>query len=578
MQVADGSTLTLDGTYTIDQPLVVGTGSTLNLNGDWANTSTITATDATLNLGGSFTLDDLGTLSRSGGTVNITGTLDLEGQTLTLNAATGDWVLNGGTIQNGTINTADGAQLLASTSSSNRLRDVVVAGDVDLAVGRAALRIDNVTVDGTLTLSGNTSSLAFEGDQTLNGTGQVVLSAQSGAVFEMASEGTLTIAAGLTVRGEGNLASSRNFGRTMSLINQGTIIADVSGQTLIVGGQGTGGTFTNQGTLIEENGGILNVQDQDGNLGGVEVADGSTLTLDGTYTIDQPLVVGTGSTLNLNGDWANTSTITATDATLNLGGSFTLDDLGTLSRSGGTVNITGTLDLEGQTLTLNAATGDWVLNGGTIQNGTINTADGAQLLASTSSSNRLRDVVVAGDVDLAVGRAALRIDNVTVDGTLTLSGNTSSLAFEGDQTLNGTGQVVLSAQSGAVFEMASEGTLTIAAGLTVRGEGNLASSRNFGRTMSLINQGTIIADVSGQTLIVGGQGTDDTFTNQGTLRAKRAAATLNVQNLDGNDGLVQVAEGSTLTLDGTYRIDQPLTGWHGLDAGPEWRLGQHLND
>ena len=150
----------------------------------------------------------------------------------------------------------------------------------------------------------------------------------------MASEGILTIAAGLTVRGEGDLASSRNFGRTMSLINQGTIIADVSGQTLIVGGQGTGGTFTNQGTLIQENGGNLNVQNLDGNVGLVQVADGSTLTLDGTYTIDQPLVVGTGSTLNLNGDWANTSTITATDARLNLGGSFTLNDLGTLTRSG----------------------------------------------------------------------------------------------------------------------------------------------------------------------------------------------------------------------------------------------------
>ena len=252
-------------------------------------TGTIDASDATVNLGGSFTLDDLDTFTRNSGTVNITGTLDLEGQTLNLNAATGDWVLNGGTIQNGTINTADGAQLLASTSSNNRLRDVVVAGDVDLAVGRAALRIDNVTVDGTLTLSGNNPHLAFEGDQTLNGTGQVVLSAQSGARnSKWPAKAPLTIAAGLTVRGEGNLASSRNFGRTMSLINQGTIIADVPGQTLIVGGQGTGGTFTNQGTLRAEGGGILSVQDLTSQEGLVEATAGSTVTL------------------NLSGDWTNT--------------------------------------------------------------------------------------------------------------------------------------------------------------------------------------------------------------------------------------------------------------------------------
>ena len=102
----------------------------------------------------------------------------------------------------------------------------------------------------------------------------------------MASEGTLTIAAGLTVRGEGNLASSRNFGRTMSLINQGTIIADVPGQTLIVGGQGTGGTFTNQGTLMAEGGGTLNVQDLTSQAGIIE---------DGT----------SGSTVTLGGDWTN---------------------------------------------------------------------------------------------------------------------------------------------------------------------------------------------------------------------------------------------------------------------------------
>ncbi len=59
---------------------------------------TITATNSTVNLGGNFTLAGLGSFTRSGGTVNLTGTLNNTGTTLAFTAATGSWDLVGGTI------------------------------------------------------------------------------------------------------------------------------------------------------------------------------------------------------------------------------------------------------------------------------------------------------------------------------------------------------------------------------------------------------------------------------------------------------------------------------------------------
>ena len=93
-------------------------GSSTNV---WSNTGTISATGTAVNLGGSFTLESLGTLNRAGGTVNLTGTLNNVGTTLALNATTGSWNLLGGTIVGGTLSESGGAELFF-TSSGGTLR------------------------------------------------------------------------------------------------------------------------------------------------------------------------------------------------------------------------------------------------------------------------------------------------------------------------------------------------------------------------------------------------------------------------------------------------------------------------
>ena len=134
---------------------ITATGATLNLgdgSNGWTNTGTIHATDSTVNLGGAWTLAGLGTFNRTGGTVNLTGTLDNTGGTLALDAATGSWNLLGGTIKGGTITMSGGAQLVA-TGSGGTLDGVTLNGDLDLTAQYASLTVTNgLVLNGTATI------------------------------------------------------------------------------------------------------------------------------------------------------------------------------------------------------------------------------------------------------------------------------------------------------------------------------------------------------------------------------------------------------------------------------------------
>src|SRR5690606_21535781 len=86
--------------------------STLDLSGGWSNAGIITATDATVNLGGVFAQTALGTFNHAGSTVNLTGTLS---GGLALTAQTGSWRLTSGSkVQGGTITASGGAQVVAA--------------------------------------------------------------------------------------------------------------------------------------------------------------------------------------------------------------------------------------------------------------------------------------------------------------------------------------------------------------------------------------------------------------------------------------------------------------------------------
>ena len=134
----------------------------------WNNAGTIDAANATVSLNGTFTLANVGTFHRSGGTVSIVGTLDNTGTTLALDAATGSWSLSGGTIKGGTVTATGGAALLLP---GGILDGVTLATALFQNTGRLDVKHGLTLSNATLTATG---SIYFQGTQTLGGTGQVL--------------------------------------------------------------------------------------------------------------------------------------------------------------------------------------------------------------------------------------------------------------------------------------------------------------------------------------------------------------------------------------------------------------------
>jgi hypothetical protein len=104
-----------------------------------------------VDLGGTFTVADLGTLNRSAGSIQLSGTLDNGGGTVALNAASGSWFINGGILRNAVLNESGGALLFINNGTFD---GVTVNGDLDLStVNGAHLQIMNgLVLNGTCSL------------------------------------------------------------------------------------------------------------------------------------------------------------------------------------------------------------------------------------------------------------------------------------------------------------------------------------------------------------------------------------------------------------------------------------------
>ena len=645
-----GGTINVDSSNFLNQGAVqVSNGETLNLSGAWSNPGTITATAATLNLGGSFTTAGLGTVNGSGGTVNLTGTLNNAASTLTLNAATGSWNVVGGTIAGGTINDTQGAALVG-TSSGGTLSGVTVSGPLDLT-GVTTANSPSLTVSNGLTLNNATvllgnaagttyGQMLFNNTETLGGTGTVVLGKNSNdELYLNSSFSTLTIGGGITVRGSDGSVYANNSNST--IVNQGAILADDSGglvgnfvydqsysggstsstanvittsgvtnpapqavyQTCRAGtfsytlsGLTAGASYTVQldfadawdsaagqrqfnvsinGSQVLTNfdiiavaggankavaktftatangSGQITVAFSNGAassplVNGIEVLSngtaieqincgelaGGTINVNPSNFLNQGTVqAGNGETLNLSGAWSNTGTITATAATLNLGGSFTTAGLGTVNGSGGTVNLTGTLNNAASTLTLGPASGSWNLVGGTISGGTLSETGGAELVV-TGSSGTLSGVTVSGPLDLTgvtTGNSpSLTVSNgLTLNNATVLLGNAAGttygqMLFNNTETLGGTGTVLLGKHSSDGLFVNSSSVLTIGPGITVRGsDGYLDNGSSW--TGTIVNQGTISADDSGG--LVGNFVYDQSYSGGSTTSTANVIAT-----------------------------------------------------
>ncbi len=555
------------GTLTLSPTTFSNTsGSTISVNGGtvninpanstaWSNMGSISvsaATGSTLNLGGLFTTAGLGTLTRSGGALNITGTLDNSANLSALDIGsagrfgTGGLSSLSGTIKGGTLISSDATT--PTLNSGYGTLDGVILGD---------------STHSTLTTSGNfyiNNGLTLANAMTLNkGSGTwylggasvqhigVLGTTGSAATLNNAggylyagytSGGSLQIDTGVTVQGYG---SFYNYG-TAGLINNGSIIANTAGQTFTI----SNNTLTNNGTLS---------------------ATAGTLTINPTTFSNT-----SGSTISVNGGtvninpanstaWSNMGSISVSAATgsiLNLGGLFTTAGLGTLTRSGGALNITGTMDNSANLSALDIGnagrfgTGGLSNLSGTIKGGTLISSD-----ATTPTLNSYYgtlDAVVLGDPG---------------HGTLTTSGNfyiNNGLTLANAMTLNkGNGTwyfggaslqhigVQTNAQAGVGSATVNDaggyfyagyslgGSLQIDAGVTVQGYGGFYNYNTAG----LINAGSIIANTANQTFTI----SNNTLTNNGTLSATAGTLTLSPTTFSNSAGAnVSASSASILNI------------------------------
>ncbi len=382
-----------------------------------------------------------------------TVTLDTSEDVASLQLATGNALI----ISSGQTLNIDGSQL--TNAGAITIQD---GGAINETTG-------TISNTGTITIDGVSNHSVLNIDSTaavtLTGGGTVALSSSltngNGVAFIAGFQGTLTNVNN-TIEGDGNLGNGQ-----LTLINEGTINANVSMGGLTLSTAGT----TNTGTLEATNGGTLGIQSKIQNNGGtIQSSPGSTVVLQNGSSVF-------GGTLNSNGGTLETSgTVTldggASNGPLTIKGTFIINDNNQVNLNSGTINNDGAINI-------NAVSNHATLN--VNQNDSVTLTGGGTVVLSSSLTNSNGEALIAG-----------------FQGTLTNVNN------------------------------------------TIEGDGNLGNGQ-----LTLINEGTINANVSMGGLTLSTAGT----TNTGTLEATNGG-TLGIQSsVQNNGGTIQSSPGSTVDLD-----------------------------
>ena len=465
----------------------------------------IAADNGTVDLFGTGKLDNTTTIETfSGGSVQLYGVYDNQNPThdpnYALTIADGSLSFYDGTLRNSVVNVTGSGVGLDFTGHTGTLDNVKVNGTISVSgysYGFANI-LNNLAATNITLFSGGT--LQFLNSGTLS-CGNVLLS--SASVMRAQAGATLTLDSGTFVHGTGSVGL---YGG--NLVNNGTISSDVSGQTMSVQtGRDPNTGLYSTGTLQALNGSSMGVS---GAIGGNVTASGS----------------GSSVSLYGTGNLADATTIRATN--------------------GGRVYLSGDYDNQNHTITI--ADGSLSLNDGTLRNSVVNvTGSGAGL--DFIGNGTLDNVRVNGTINVS---GVANILNNLAAANITLG---SGIVFLNSGTLS-CGNVLLSGNIGA-----QQGTtLTLDSSTFVHGAGGVGTISVFGNGGIVVNNGTISADVSGQSLNVqsgNGNGPNGnqyaTFTNNGTLQAINGG-TLNVNNSGGNavnTGTIKADAGSSIFLSNT---------------------------
>ncbi|WP_210411504.1 FlgD immunoglobulin-like domain containing protein [Oceanispirochaeta crateris] len=330
----------------------------LTVNGDMVINDNFSVVDS-----GSFNLVVTGNLMLSGGSSVLSyfagGTIGVSGN-----------VVNNGTIQNKTgLITFQGAYSGTGTMDFAGTGDIVFQGNVDFSGGA----IDNLDSSDLFVFSGGAAQQLTTGGVTmpplqLNSAGGTVSLADDATLTALAdltlTAGTLDLdgntitipgnltfaAAGILIDSAGVIDLSGNWDNTLAGTYTASGTALFSGTTALTSGGESFNDMTVSGALTLNDG-----TDVNGDLG---IAAAGTLT-DGGFQLNTAgdFTVTSGGTLTLTGTTVFDGTTSLTSAAENFNdvtvtGALTLTDDAALNSSGDLTLSSGTLDLDGNTITI----------------------------------------------------------------------------------------------------------------------------------------------------------------------------------------------------------------------------------
>ena len=454
--------------------------------------------------------------------------------------------LSGSTV-NGDIAFADGAD-----GADLKLTESTVDGNVTLSGESNSLRVENSSITGALTATAGTITFAGEN----NSFGDLQLSG------DVKVDGDITVNGALNAEGGFNLAGSSNLSTTGGLfVNGGTanlagevVAGDVTLTGTIEGSKLSGTIETNltlDAAQLSSSGEVVGsttlandsaLTQTGGTLGAVSV-DASTFTQDAgtagavTLTNDaSATLAGTVASLDATSASANVSGTVSGDMTLNAAqisssgevvGSTTLANDSALTQTGGTL---GAVSVDASTFTQDAGTAGAV----TLTNDASATLAGT--VASLDATNAKANV--SGTVE---GAVSLDASTLNAEGDKTFA----SLSLKNDSTLVSTDDITV---TGAITDASGSisGANIALNGLT--GSASVSASGDLTLGGTTATSGSLTAKNGTLTVAEGGTlTTTDAQVEAGTL-AVNEGATLNLTIEEG------LGDNTKLSIDGTANL------------------------
>ncbi|VVD63744.1 glycine-rich autotransporter protein [Pandoraea communis] len=587
-----GNDITLNGTSTIggDRNLTLTGGlsgngalqkfgpATLTLDGAGTWTRGTTITDGTLALG-------------ANGSLSTSGALVLIGPSATFDISGGASVQTVGTLSGtgGTI--ALGANTLVFGDTSNQLFAATLTGTGGIVKQNSGTQTFTAPQSFTGSINIANGTIALSGSGSLQGSNALTLSG-SNSGFDISGSGATIIGALNGVSGSAILLGAHNltFGSNADasfdgeIHGSGSLVKTGAGvQSFLSASDFSGGLSANGGGLIAGNDSAFGT----GALtfgGNVSLDSTQAVTLGNNFGLTGTLTVLGSNNLTLNGVLSGTGGLTKTGAaTLTLGGSNTYTgptaiDAGTLALgAGASLDALGSVNVAaGATLDLSAGNGTQIIGpidgAGTVNIGNLLTEIGSagNGIFSGNIAGTGSVVKIGTGTETLEGQSTYTGGTVVQAGTLALSG-AGALATNGALTLNNAGSIfdisgangpravgALTADAGTLIPLGSN-TLTFGdatshtvAGI-ISGSGGIVKQGSGTTTVLGPQQYTGTTTIANGRLAIGATGSlgasaSVALTAPGAVFDISAAGNQSLAHLSGSGGSVVLGGGSTLQV------------------------------